>query len=152
MIIADTGFLSSLLKIDKLNLIFKALEIKEVVITGAVLNELKKASFYRKISHFINSNKIIVKYVEAKVIENFGHGELESIQLAIENDALLLIDDRKVAKFAEAKGVNTINLPGFLFYCKNKLLSKKEILEIIKELKNNDYYEFSEEVKLALLN
>ena len=65
MIIADTDFLSAFLKIDRLELIFQALETKEIVIAGAVLHEVEQAPVYNKLLDALQSKeqKIIVKKV-----------------------------------------------------------------------------------------
>ncbi|MFQ6121251.1 MAG: hypothetical protein ACE5KE_15350, partial [Methanosarcinales archaeon] len=53
---------------------------------------------------------------------------------------------------AEYEGVNVFNIPDFLLACKNiKLLSKKDIEEIIKDLKEKDYYEFKQNIKTRVL-
>ena len=63
------------------------------------------------------------------------------------------MDDRKGGKFGEDKGIDVIDIPAFLFYCKEKkILSVSEIKNIISELKNNDFYEFEKDVKEELLS
>lgn len=155
MIIADTDFLSAFLKIDRLELIFKALETKEIVITGAVLHEIEQAPIYTKLLDVLQSKeqKILVENATPIESEEFGRGEIESISLAQKSNALLLINDRKAAKYAESRGITTIDIPIFLLYCKTiNLLSNKELIQIIKDLKEKDYYEFSEEAREALLD
>ncbi len=154
MIIADTDFLSAFLKIDCLELIFKVLETKEIVIAGAVLHEVEQAPVYSKLLEALQSKekRIIVKKVTVSNSENFGRGEIESISLAEKSNGLLLMNDRKAAKYAESRGVTVMDIPIFLLHCKTSdYLSNKELTQIIKELKEKDYYEFSTEVKEKLL-
>ncbi len=154
MIIADADFLSAFLKIDQLNLVFTALETKEIVVTEAVLDELKQAPVYEKLLRALSSEneKIVVKKVKAVRSENLGRGELESITLAKNTSSLLLMDDRKAAKFAEGEGVTVMDVPIFLLHCKTgNFVSSAKIKEIIGQLKEKDYYEFSEEVKETLI-
>lgn len=154
IIIADTDFLSAFLKVDRLELVFKALETKEIVIAGTVLHEIEQASVYSQLLDFLQSKdkKVIVKKVTIPVSDDFGRGELESISLAEESDGLLLMNDRKAAKFAESRGITVMDIPIFLFHCKtSNHLSSKELTQIIKDLKEKDYYEFSMEVKEKLL-
>ncbi len=154
MIIADTDFLSAFLKIGRLGMIFKALETKEIVIVGAVLHEVEQAPIYSKLLEALQSKeqRIIVKKVTASDSEDFGIGELESISLAEKSNGLLLMNDRKAAKYAENRGITVIDIPIFLLHCKtSNCLSNKELAQIIKELKEKDYYEFSDEVKERLL-
>lgn len=154
MIIADTDFLSAFLKIDRLELVFAALETKEIIIAGAVLHEVEQAPVYSKLLDALQSKdqKIIVKKVTVSDSEDFGRGELESIVLAEKSSGLLLMNDRKASKFAESRGITVIDIPIFLLHCKtNNLISHKELTQIIKDLKEKDYYEFSTEVKERLL-
>lgn len=155
MIIADTDFLSAFLKINKLDVIFKALETNELVIPKTVLQELKNAPFYDKFLQFLSAekNRIVIKELEKKdSSEEFGKGELECISLAEKTNALLLMDDRAAGKFAKSKGITVMEIPTFLLHCKiSNNLSKEEIMKVIKELKEKDYYEFNKEIEEILL-
>ncbi|OGJ20581.1 hypothetical protein A3K73_05355 [Candidatus Pacearchaeota archaeon RBG_13_36_9] len=158
IIIVDTDFLSAFLKIDRLDLVFQALETNEIVVPKTVLQELEELKnnlLYEKLLKFLNAekNKFIIK--ESEKIgssEEFGKGELECISLAEKSNALLLMDDREAGKLAKSKGVIVMEIPTFLLYCKvGNLLSKEELKKIIEELKEKDYYEFTEEIKEMLL-
>lgn len=154
MIVADADFLSAFLKIDRLNLVFEALETKEIVIAGGVLHELEQAQVYSKLLEALHSQqyKIIVQDIEHKGPEDLGRGERESILLAQKSHALLLMDDRKAAQYAQQEGITVLSIPAFLFFCKTgRFLSHESLRDIITELKEKDYYEFTEEVKRRLL-
>lgn len=154
MIIADTDFLSAFLKIDCLELIFKALETKEIIIAKAVLHEFEQAPVYSKLLDALQSKdeKILVKNATPIESEDLGRGELESISLAQKFNGLLLTNDGKAAKFAESRGVTVMDVPIFLLHCKtSEHISNKELIQIINDLKEKDYYEFSTEVKERLL-
>ncbi len=154
MIIADTDFLSAFLKIDRLELVFKALDTKEITIAGAVLHEIEQAPIYHKLLDALQSKdqKITIKDVTPLESEDFGVGELGSISLAQNFDGLLLMNDRKAAKFAESRGIIVMDIPIFLLHCKtSNHISNEELIQIIEDLKEKDYYEFSAEVKERLL-
>lgn len=154
MIIADTDFLSAFLKIDRLNLIFDALETDEIVIARAVLHELEQAPTYSGWLEALHAqkHKIIVRDAELLESEDLGRGEMESISLAEKFKALLLMDDRKAAALAKSRGITVVDIPTFLLHCKSgNLLSLHELKQIIQDLKDKDYYEFTEEVKERLL-
>ncbi len=154
MIIADADFLSAFLKINCLELVFKALETKEIVIVKAVLHEIKQAPIYHKLLDALQSEKqkITVKEVTAPDSEDFGRGEIEFISLAEKSNGLLLMNDRKAARFAENRGIIVMDIPLFLLHCKtSNHLSNTELIQIIKDLKEKDYYQFSTEVKERLL-
>ena len=62
------------------------------------------------------------------------------------------MDDRVAGKFAKSRGIVVVDIPEFLLDCKNKkLITSNEISQIIKDLKEKDYYEFSKEIKKRLL-
>ena len=156
MIVADTDFLSSFVKIDELSLVFKVFKTKEIVITEAVYNELKEyPSFNLLLPYFsAKENKIIVKKVSAKDFpEHLGNGERESINLAKETKAKLLMNDRVAGKYAEKIGVKVVDIPSFLFYCKEKkILITSQLKIIISKLKAKDFYEFKKEVEKSLIS
>lgn len=155
MIVSDTDFLSSFAKIEKLKLVFRVFKTKEIAITEAVYNELKESHVFDSVLPYFSAkeNKIIIKKVSAKdVPENLGTGERESITLAKDKKAKLLMDDRDAGEYAESKGIDVIDIPAFLFHCKEKkILSVSEIKDIVNDLKDKDYYEFEEKVKEELL-
>lgn len=115
---------------------------------------MKQAPIYHKLLDALQSKeyKLIIKEIAHPESEDFGAGEIESIVFAQEFKGLLLMNDQKAAKFAQSLGVTVMDLPLFLFHCKtSNYLTTKELIEIMKELKEKDYYEFSGEVKEVLL-
>ena len=156
MIVADTDFLSSFVKIDELNLVFQVFKAKEIVITEAVYSELKEYPVFDLLLPYFsaNENKIIVKKVSAKDFpEHLGNGERESIALAKVNKAKLLMSDRVAGRYAEKVGVKVIDIPAFLFYCKEKkILNTSQLKTILSKLKVKDFYEFEKEVRKALIS
>lgn len=155
MIVADTDFLSAFGKIGKVDLIFSVFKTKEITISNAVYRELKESPVFDKLLPYFSSigKKINVKEVPTKDLpENLGEGEKESITFAKNKKAKLLMDDREAGAYAESKGVDVIDIPAFLFHCKEKKkLSISEIKDIINSLKDKDFYEFEAEVKEELL-
>ena len=156
MIVSDTDFLSSFAKIDELKLVFRVFKTKEIVITESVHNELKEAPVFDLLLTYFSAkeNKIIIKKVSAKdVPENLGTGERESITLAKDKRARLLMDDRDAGKYAEKVDVKVIDIPSFLFYCKEKkILNTSQLKTIISKLKSKDFYEFKSAVEKALVS
>ena len=154
MIVSDTDFLSSFIKIGKLDLVFNVFKTKEITITNAVYDELKKSPIFVMIQPYILSNKIKVESILTdESNENFGKGETESILLAKNKKAKLLMDDREAGRLAEGQGITVVDIPSFLFYCKeNKILSSYDLNEIISQLKEKDYYEFEKEIKDELIS
>ncbi len=151
-IISDTDFISSFLKIDRMDLILKSFEIERITITNAVLQEIKRDQVYQK--YLKDKHKIELKKVEfSKKLENFGAGESESIALAKKSNSLLLMSDKKAINFSKNLGLKVIDIPTFLFYCKeNNILSLKQLKQIVIDLREKDKYEFSKEARKKLLN
>ena len=153
MIIADADFLSSFVKIKKIDLILKAFNVNKVIIPNDVLRELEKAPFFDVVVELIESKKIEVKNVNIKAAsDELGIGEEACMTLAKQTGGTLLISDQSAMKHAGQRGITVLDVPAFLLYCKKKnILSKKDLLEVMRELKEKDYYGFSEEVKQWLL-
>ena len=169
MAILDTDFLSSFFKIGKLKLVLRALNLKHVVIPSTVYEELKEAKFFNEISSLfafnekeLNENRfILVKTVDLmEWKENFtkeetitlGKGELGCFVLAENSGDTILIDDQRARVVAKGKGLKVVSIPAFLLFCKKKnVVSLNEIRKIVEELREMDYYEFSEESRELLL-
>ena len=156
LIVSDTDFLSSFAKIEELNLVFRVFKTKEIVIAESVYNELKESSvFDLLLPYFLaKENKIVVKKAFAKdVPESLGAGERESISLAKESKAKLLINDKVAGKYAKKVGVKVIDIPAFLFYCKEKkILDTSQLKTLILKLKAKDFYRFEEEIEKILVS
>lgn len=160
MIIIDTGFLSSLFKIGRLELIKKHFGAEHVVIPTAVFEELSKTDFFAELIQFIAVNEdysdgkhwIQVRNAVVEIEEEkLGNGEKEAISLAKRHNALLLIDDRSARSVAKSEGVTTATLPEFLLDCKDAhSLSKEDILTIVRLLEEKDSYKFKREILVRL--
>ena len=156
MIVIDTDFLSCFFKIKRIDLLFKALNTKKIVIASAVLHELEKAQFYNEFLKLLSSKENTISIQKVSPLEQsqiLGLGELESIALAEKLGALLLMNDQIAVKVAEAKGILVLDIPSFLLFCKKRnIVSKEDMQKIIIDLKEKDYYEFSQDVLDVLLS
>lgn len=148
-IVIDTGFISSLFKINRLELVKKLFCVEKIYIPNAVLTELSKSKFFNDFTTHIAPNEeevddihwIIALYATPIDDQEIGLGEREAISLARDLNAILLIDDR-IAK-DKATGIPTFDLSMFLKDCKEKgLIDREEMIIIIKELKEKDFYEY----------
>ncbi len=152
----DADFLSSFLKIGKLALIRDFFRVEILHTPAAVFSEIAKTDFIKDLldEKCIQIEKVDEKSFEnlGKDFENLGSGEKECIVLCRQfQNSLLLISDKKALGVAKKHGITVLNIPAFLLACKNtRFLSKEEISRIIKDLKNKDYYEFSEEERKRL--
>jgi len=65
----------------------------------------------------------------------------------------LLISDNKARRIANKNDIFTLNISAFLLACKQMgILNMGDILAIIRDLKEKDYYEFSEEERNRLMS
>ncbi len=152
--VADTDFLSSFIKINKVELIYEALDADKIYITKAVFEEIAKAPFFYDFKRQMERIELVVldRLPENMQSTIFGKGELESITYALETNSVLLTNDKKAGEFAENLGVRVLDIVSFLLLCKQKdLLSKNDIEHIINLLKKYDYMEFGQEQRRLLL-
>ncbi|MBL7148168.1 MAG: hypothetical protein ISS82_05060, partial [Nanoarchaeota archaeon] len=132
-LVIDTSFISSFFKIKQLNLIFRAFNVKKIIIAKAVLRELEESIFYEEFFELLEKGNIIIKEVKGiKSSGDFGDGELESISLAKSMDSVLLMNDKIAEKLAKDRKVVVVNIHEFLLDCKKRnILSLEEIKQII---------------------
>jgi len=135
-------------------------KVVNLYIPVAVLREIAKTDL---ITDLLNKEWIKVKKVsdedlkemeKDKEFANLGSGEKECLALCkrFEKSALL-ISDNEARRIANKKDIVTLNISAFLLACKQmRILDRSDIIAIIRDLKEKDYYEFSEEEKQRLIN
>ncbi len=159
-IICDTDFLSSLLKIERLELVKDLFKEENLYIPVAVLGEIAKTDL---VTDLLDKNWIKVKRVNYhdlkkkesdEEFKNLGSGEKECLVLCKQfRDSMLLISDNKARETAKKNNIAVLNISAFLLACKDVgLLSSEDIAIIIQDLKDKDFYEFSKEEKQKLIN
>ena len=159
-VICDTDFLSSLLKIERLELVKDLFKKENLYIPVAVLGEIAKTDL---VTDLLDKNWIKLKkvnYHDLKKMEsdeefqNLGSGEKECLVLCKQfRDSMLLISDNKARETAKKNNIAVLNISAFLLACKDVgLLSSEDIAIIIQDLKDKDFYEFSKEEKQKLIN
>jgi len=169
MIVLDTDFFSSFFKIGRLELILDISGEEKLVIPETVYDELKRTSFFDEILYRIvfteddlsDERYILVKRVDLTICDNFlepkemtglGKGELGCMMLAKEHGAVILLSDGHARRIARDKKLKAISIPTFLLrYKRKRKISVEEIKEIIKDLREKDFYAFSKEVEEKLL-
>jgi predicted nucleic acid-binding protein len=161
-VIVDTGFLSSLAKIDRLELITEFFGVEGFSVPTQVIDELKKSEVYELVSDEIireeSDGSIRTEIIEIDYSqldysrERYGKGEIACIELPGEED-VVLIDDRDAKRLARQEGKSCYDLPTFLLSCKKKgLLDKEEMQKVLKDLENEDHYRFTDEMEEKLLD
>lgn len=149
MIIVDTDFLSSFLKIDKLDLVRNFFG-EDLYIPLSVLKEISQTELIKKLIEKRYVKVRSIKEVDVTGKDVLGRGEFECISLASKND-ILLMDDRRAGKIAMENNVKVVNILGFLLSLKrSNYLTQNQLNKIVDDLKEKDYYSFtnSDEKKL----
>ena len=144
MIVSDATALIVLINIDRFEL-FKMM-FPSIVITQEVYDEVTiKPNAKNFIDTEIKSGFLrIENYQDKQAFTELNFildkGESASIALAIEKKLPLIIDEKKGRKIAVRCGVEIIGLVGILrFVYLHKLLTKKEVLEIVESLNQSDF-------------
>ena len=160
IVVCDTDFLSSLLKVNRLEMVRDLFKEENLYIPSAVLGEIARTDL---ITDLLSKNWIKVKKVSDddlkkmerdKEFAGLGSDEKECLVLCMQfRDSMLLISDNKARRIASKNKIVVLNIPAFLFACKEiRILDRGNIATIIRDLKEKDYYEFSEEEKQRLTN
>ncbi len=108
--------------------------------------------------HWVKVRKVkeedLRKMERDKEFANLGSGEKECIVLYKQiRGSILLISDNKASKIANKNDIMVLNIPAVLLACKQmKILNMEDIVAFIRDLKEEDYYEFSEEERNRLIN
>jgi len=159
-IVCDTDFLSSFLKINRLEMVKDLFKEENLYIPAAVLGEIAKTDL---ITDLLNKTWIKVKKVSEvylkemesdKEFAGLGSGEKECLVLCGQfQDSMLLVSDNKAREIASKNNIAVLNIPAFLLACKETgILDTANIATIIHDLKEKDYYEFSEKERQRLIN
>ena len=170
MTVIDTCVLSSLAKIDRLDLLRKSFE--NLIITPSVVNEIeevgeakfvnriKEAFYFEKIEEekfifVVSLSQKELQYAH-KLKSEYGLSiaDSECIAVAKMRKMLLLSDDKYLGKMAINEEVEHVfDLLTFLEACIVKaIIQKEELVEIVSLLKKRDFYEFSEDDKKELFS
>lgn len=159
MIVVDNCILSSLSKINRLDLLSRFKEVCTIQgvleeamnsdiesVMDSVLRASKKWLSIKHIAHPQNLPEIRAKH------QALSFTDCELILLSKENDCPLLTDDTKLIEIAEKKfGIEVFDLFDLLMVSKKKgIIASKDIEKIILELRKKDNYEFPK-AKLIIL-
>lgn len=150
VIVFDTDFLSSFLKIGRVDMVRDFFNVDSVSIPLAVFTEVGETDL---VNSLIDKDWIRIKTVKysnesffsAGDFDVLGAGERECMTLCKESaQHLLLINDKKARHVAINNGISVLNIAGFLFACKkSKFISNDDVSAIIDDLRIKDFFEFS---------
>ena len=155
-IVSDTGPIIGLAKIGKIILLKNIAD--EVIIPPMVYKELfgKTGPESNEIDQALNTFIMVKRDMaveEAVKIElaGLGEGEKQAIGLAsqLDNDVILLLDDRAGREVAARLNIFTTGLIGLLLVAKEKGFVES-VGTLIKELRNNGYWLSDDIMKTAI--
>jgi len=155
-IVSDTGPIIGLAKIGKIILLKNIAD--EVIIPPMVYKELfgKIGPESNEIDQALNTFIVVKRDMaveEAVKIElaGLGEGEKQAIGLAsqLDNDVILLLDDRAGREVAARLNIFTTGLIGLLLVAKEKGFVES-VGTLIKELRNNGYWLSDDIMKTAI--
>jgi len=170
MTVIDTCVLSSLAKIDRLDLLRTSFE--NIIATPSVVNEIEEVGeteFVKRIKEALYFEEIeeekfiLVVSLSSKELQ-YAHklkteyglsiADSECIAVAKMREMLLLSDDKYLGKMAINEEVEHVyDFVTFLEACIVKgIIQKEELIEIVSLLKKRDFYEFSEDDKKELFS
>lgn len=130
-IIADTSCLIIYDKIDQLRVLHEL--FSDLTVTAEVAFE------FGELPNWITIREVTDKGQYLKLAEELGKGEASSIALAMEfEESLLIIDERKGRKKADALGIETIGSLGVLIKAKEKGVIK-EVREVLGLIDQTDF-------------
>ncbi|MFO7992491.1 MAG: hypothetical protein R6U61_09435 [Thermoplasmata archaeon] len=158
-IICDTDIVSSLAKVEELDLLDEIFPRSNFYISLAVYEELDNA---REMGHNF-PEKIFKKFQIVSMVEDevkryrrqisgkriLDRGEIQSMVIAQSRDWIFLTNDKVARVVSKESSIKTYNLAEILrasFLA--GLRSEKELKELIKSLKERDNFVFSNETNL----
>jgi predicted nucleic acid-binding protein len=158
LLLSDTDFLSSFLKIGQVEAVRDFYRTDRLLITPGVYQELSRTDLMTTLDSLAwiiirpISETVLTGYRNEVGFARLGRGEQETIALAACLKATVLMSDHRALQCARGRGIEAIDIPGFLLACKaSAFLSTARIAQIIQALKDKDRYEFRAEVKQLLL-
>jgi predicted nucleic acid-binding protein len=159
-IILDADFLSSFLKIERLDLVREFYRVSVVNICPSVHREIAATDLLIQLVAVVwlqvtaPDAAILNGLMSDEEFCNLGAGEQESIALAKErSDSILMMSDNKARRVAARMGTAVINIPAFLLACKtDNWLDRNALQMLVRDLRERDYYEFRQDVLEALLS
>jgi predicted nucleic acid-binding protein len=158
-IVIDTDFLSSFLKIERLDLVKTFFQVESLLVPTAVYRELAVTDLLPALTalDWIQVREVdrarLTELAGNSEFSALGAGEQEAIALAsLLTDSALLMSDRRAGHHARNLGVNVVNIPAFLLAYRNSGEASVEMIqELIEKLQEKDHYGFSEAVLVQLL-
>jgi predicted nucleic acid-binding protein len=143
-IIIDTSVLSAYTKIQRLDLLRKTLEDKEIIIPDTVHNEI----IHEEIHDAIRDKWILTEpTTTSRPPPKIDLGEWGVIQLAKKHNSTAIIDDKNAREHAQKIKIRVSGTIALLKLARQKkLISQKELEEIITDLRDKDNFHINPQI------
>ncbi len=159
VVVLDSDFLSSFLKIAQLPLVRELFRVENLLIPPAVHREVAVTSLLPKLTalDWIEVREVDPRHLEEllkdRQFSELGAGEKEAISLAKDTpSSVLLMNDKRALHCAKSLGIDAVNIPAFLLMCRQTgECSLGRIQDLVASLQARDHYGFSKEVLKLLL-
>jgi predicted nucleic acid-binding protein len=148
IVVSDTTAITSLMKIGRAEIL--AVLFHEVVIPEAVRDEL--AEYHATLPRFLLVKSVADRAQVTALLKDLEAGEAEAILLAMELGAdVLLIDERRGRKIAEAKGIACLGLAGALLLAKRRGVIPS-VATLLDELETGARFYLAADLKREILD
>lgn len=161
-VVVDTDFLSAFLKTESLDLVRDYFRVEKLILPGAVYREVAVTSLLPRLAAtaWLELRRVDREVVEAAAtatrseFADLGAGEREAIALAADlGTAVLLTNDKKALRCAEALDLQAVSIPAFLLLYKS--LGEEasgEVSRLVTALEEKDRYAFPAEIRRRLVD
>jgi predicted nucleic acid-binding protein len=151
MILVDTNILSTLAKVEKLDLLLQLFAQEEVGIPSAVYEEVyigveKGYGALQSVLDLIKLRRVhLIPLSEEEIVaktalpRSFDEGKREMVAVAIDRPWPILTNEKLVKNWCQREGVRCLDLSAFLrALWRTGLRKKEEVRALIKEIEEKD--------------
>lgn len=160
-VVLDADFLSSFLKIDRLELVREYFQVETLHLPMAVFREVSVTRLLPRLTRipWLESHEVRSEMLGAATAKGepgfveLGRGEMEAIALSLHLEpAILLTNDRQAQRSAHAMGISTVNVPAFLLMYKSLGEgAASQVPSLVKALEEKDHFGFPKELRSLLV-
>lgn len=146
-VVVDTDILSTLAKINRLELLSRIFPKSAILICPSVQREIKKGVELGllRYSQPANFDRIKLSVAEKRLVKEFreernlGFGDAECLAVARNRSCLLLTNDGRAERVADSLSIQRLNLPLLLRELwRSNLMSKRRVAILVKEIERKD--------------
>lgn len=159
--VLDADFLSAFLKIESLPRVRDYFRVENLHLPTAVFQEVAVTSLAPQLTSL---DWLAVRSVAHEALSKaasagghdfaeLGEGERQAIALALQQDCVLLTNDKKALRCAQVLAIRAVNIPVFLLMYRGTGHegAAQQVREMVLALEQKDHFGFTQEVRQRLL-